>query len=126
MKLWLDVWMGFSNWSVVFCVTTSVEMNDVVDAVVWLDEDFWEQRLDVCPVPHGVCGSENESDDGSDVVVVELRQVEEDGSEEVEQLDLVMELEQEVGSRCALGSCPQTPSYWTPLCPSSVASSLQH
>ena len=98
----------------------------MVVSVVWLDEDFWEQRLDVCPVPHGVCGSENESDDGSDVVVVELRQVEEDGSEEVEQLDLVLELEQEVGSRCALGSCPQTPSYWTPLCPSSVASSLQH
>ena len=101
-------------------------MNDVFVSVVWLDEDFLEQRLDVCPVPHGVCGSENESDDESDVVVVELRQVEEDDSEEVEQLDLVMELEQEVGSCCALGSCPQTPSCWTPLCPSSVASSLQH
>jgi len=118
--------MGPSKWNVVVCVTTVVEMNDVFVSVVWLDEDFLEQRLDVCPVPHGVCGSENESDDESDVVVVELRQVEEDDSEEVERLDLVMEPEQDVGSCCALGSCPQTPSCWTPLCPSSVASSLQH
>ena len=54
---------GSLKWNVVFCVTTLVEMNDVFVSVVWLDEDFVEQRLDVCPVPHGVDGSENESDD---------------------------------------------------------------
>ena len=43
--------------------------------------DFVEQRLDVCPVPHGVDGSENESGDESVVVVVELLQVEEDDLE---------------------------------------------
>ena len=76
-------------------------------------------------MPHGVCGSENESDDESDVVVVELRQVEEDDSEEVEQLDLVMELEQEVGSCCALESCPRALECWIRQCASLVASSPQ-
>ena len=53
-------------------------MNDVFVSVVWLDEDFVGQRLDACPVPHGVYGSENEIDDEGVVVVVELHQVEED------------------------------------------------
>jgi len=57
-----------------------VERNDVFVSVVWLDEDFVEQRLDVCPVPHGAGGSESESD-GEYVVVVELHQVEEDDLE---------------------------------------------
>ena len=35
-------------------------------SVVWHDEDFVEQRLDVCPVPHGAAGSESES--GGEVV----------------------------------------------------------
>ena len=76
-------------------------------------------------MPHGVEENENENGDGSVVVVVELPQVEGDDLEWVERLDLVMELEQEVGSYCALG-CPQTLACWTPLCSSSVASSLQH
>jgi hypothetical protein len=73
--------MDPSKWNVVSCVTTVVEMNDVFVSVVWLDGDFVEQRLDVCPVPHGVDGSENESGDESVVVVVELLQVEEDDLE---------------------------------------------
>ena len=103
-----------------------VEMNDVFVSVMWLDEDFVEQRLDACPVPHGVDGSEIESDDECVVVVVELHQVEEDDLKEVERLELVVEPEQEVGSCCALGSCPQTLSCWTQPCSSSVASSLPH
>ena len=59
-------------------MTTLVERNDVFVSVVWLDEDFVEQRLDVCPVPHGAGGSESESDGECVVVVVELHQVEED------------------------------------------------
>ena len=48
---------------------------------MWLDEDFVEQRLDVCPVPHGAGGSESESDGECVVVVVELHLVEEDDLE---------------------------------------------
>ena len=54
---------------------------------VWailLDVDFVEQRLDVCPVPNDADGSENESDDRSVVVVVELHLMEEDDLEWVE------------------------------------------
>ena len=51
---------------------------DVFVSVVWHDEDFVEQRLDVCQVPHGAGGSESESDGECVVVVVELQQVEED------------------------------------------------
>ena len=58
-----------------------VERNDVFVSVVWLDEDFVEQRLDVCPVPHGADGSESESDGEGVVVVVELHPVEEDDLE---------------------------------------------
>ena len=60
-------------------MTTLVERNDVFVSVVWLDEDFVEQRLDVCPVPHGADGSE--SDGEGVVVVVELHPVEEDDLE---------------------------------------------
>ena len=70
--------MDPSKWNVVSCVTTLVERNDVFVSVVWHDEDFVEQRLDVCPVPHGAGGSESESDGECVVVVVELHQVEED------------------------------------------------
>ena len=87
-------------------------------SVVWHDEDFVEQRLDVCPVPHGAGGSESESDGECVVVVVELHQV--------EKLELVVEQEQEIGSCCALGFCPQTLAYWTQPYSSSVASSLLH
>ena len=61
-------------------MTTLVEMNDVFVSVMWLDEDFVEQRLDACPVPHGAGGSEIESESDGEcvVVVVELQQVEED------------------------------------------------
>ena len=52
-----------------------------------------EQRLDVCPVPHGVGGSESESDEECVVVVVEHHQVEEDDLEWVEWLELVVEQE---------------------------------
>ena len=58
-----------------------VERNDVFVSVVWHDEDFVEQRLDVCPVPHGAGGSESESDGEYVVVVVELHLVEEDDLE---------------------------------------------
>ena len=95
-------------------------------SMVWPDEGFVEQRLDVCLVPHGDDGSETESDVEGVVAVVELHSVEEDDLEWVEQFELVVEPEQEVGSYCALGSCPQTPAYWTPLCSSSVASSPLH
>ena len=50
-------------------------------SVVWHDEDFVEQRLDVCPVPHGADGSEIESDGEGVVAVVELHPVEEDDLE---------------------------------------------
>ena len=39
---------------------------------------------------------------------------------------LMVGQEQEAGSYCALGSCPQMLAYWTPPCSSSVASSLRH
>ena len=55
-----------------------VERNDVFVSVVWHDEDFVEQRLDVCLVPHGADGNESESDGEVVVVVVELHLVEED------------------------------------------------
>ena len=95
-------------------------------SMVWHDEDSVEQRLDVCLVPHGADGSETESDVKGVVAVVELHSVEEDDLEWVEQFELVVEPEQEVGSYCAPGSCPQTPAYWTPLCSSFVASSPLH
>ena len=63
-------------------------------------------------MPHGAGGSENENDDKSVVVVVELHLMEEDDLEWVEMLGLVVELELEDGSCCALGSCPQKLSYW--------------
>ena len=72
--------MGPSKSNVVSCVTNVVERNDVFVWVIWLDEDCVEQRLDVCPVPHGAGGSESESD-GEYVVVVEQHQVEEDDLE---------------------------------------------
>ena len=59
-------------------MTTLVERNDVFVSVVWHDEDFVEQKLDVCLVPHGADGSESESDGEVVVVVVELHPVEED------------------------------------------------
>ena len=118
--------MDPSKWNVVSCVTTLVERNDVFFWVMWLDEDCVGQRLDVCPVPHGAGGSESESDDECVVVVVELHLVEEDDLKEVERLELVVEREQEVGSCCALGSCPQTLACWIQPCSSSVASSLLH
>ena len=62
-------------------MTTLVERNDVFVSVVWHDEDFVEQRLDVCPVPHGADGSESESDVEVVVAVVELHPVEEDDLE---------------------------------------------
>ena len=74
----MDVLMDLSKWNVVFCVTTLVERNDVFVSVVWHDEDFVEQRLDVCLVLHGADGSESESDGEVVVVVVELHPVEED------------------------------------------------
>ena len=58
-----------------------VERNDVFVSVVWHDEDFVEQRLGVCPVPHGADGSETESDVKGVVAVVELHQVKEDDLE---------------------------------------------
>ena len=73
--------MDPSKWNVVSCVTTVVERNDVFVSVMWHDEDFVEQRLDVCPVPHGAGGSESESDGECVVVVVELHLVEEDDLE---------------------------------------------
>ena len=73
--------MGPSKSNVVSCVTNVVERNDVFVWVMWLDADFVEQRLDVCPVPHGAGGSESESDNECVVVVVELHLVEEDDLE---------------------------------------------
>ena len=73
--------MDLSKWNVVFYVTTLVERNDVFVSVVWHDEDFVEQRLGVCPGPHGADGSEIESDDEGVVAVVELHPVEEDDVE---------------------------------------------
>ena len=78
MWLCLDVLMGSSKWNVVSCVTNVVERNDVFVWVMCLDVDFVEQRLDVCPLPHGAGGSESESDGECVVVVVELHLVEED------------------------------------------------
>ena len=122
-----DVLKGFLKWIVVSCVLILVEMNDMFVSMVWPDEGFVEQRLDVCLVPHDDDGSETESDVEGVVVVVELHAVEKDDLEWVELFGLVVELEQEVvGSYCALGSCPQMPAYWTPRCSSSVVSSLLH
>ena len=73
----MDPWKS----SVVSCVTNVVERNDVFFWVMWLDEDCVGQRLDVCPVPHGAGGNENESDGECVVVVVELHLVEEDDLE---------------------------------------------
>ena len=73
--------MDPSKSNVVSCVTNVVERSDVFVWLIWLDEDCVEQRLDVCPVPHGAGGSENESDDECVVVVVELHLVEEDDLE---------------------------------------------
>ena len=126
MWLCLDVLRSASKWNVVSCVTNVVERNDVFVWVIFLDVDFVEQRLDVCPVPHGAGGSENENDDKSVVVVVELHLMEEDDLEWVEMLGLVVELELEDGSCCALGSCPQKLSYWIRPCSSSAASSPLH
>ena len=98
--------------------------NDVFVWAIGLDVDFVEQRVDVCPVPHGAGGSENENDDKSVVVVVELHLMEEDDLEWVEMLGLVVELELEDGSCCALGSCPQRPACLIRPYSSSVASSL--
>ena len=125
-KLDWDVLMDSSKWSDVVCVRILVERSDMFVSMVWPDEGFVEQRLDVCLVPHSDDGSETESDVEGVVAVVELHSVEEDDLEWVEQFELVVEPEQEVGSYCALGSCPQTPAYWTPLCSSSVASSPLH
>ena len=126
-KLDWDVLMGSLKWIVVGCVLILVEMNDMFVSMVWPDEGFVEQRLDVCLVPHGDDGSETESDVEDVVVVVELHTVEKDNLEWVEQFGLVVEPEQEVvGSNCALGSCPQMPAYWTQQCSSSVVSSLLH
>ena len=125
-KLDWDVLMDSSKWSVVVCVLILVERNDVFVSMVWHDEGSVGQRLDVCLVPHDVDGSETGSDVEGVVVVVELHSVEEDDLEWVEQCEVVVEPEQEVGSDCAPGSCPQTPAYWTPLCSSSVASPPLH
>ena len=65
----------------VSCVTSVVERNDVFVWAICLDEDCVEQRLDVCPVPHGAGGSESESDGEYVVVVVEHHLVEEDDLE---------------------------------------------
>ena len=73
--------MDPSKSNVVSCVTNVVERSDVFVWVIWLDEDCVEQRLDVCPVPHGAGGSESESDEEYVVVVVEHHQVEEDDLE---------------------------------------------
>lgn len=73
--------MGPSKWNVVSCVTNVGERNDVFVWVMWLDAFFVEQRLDVCPVPHGAGGSESENDGDCVVVVVELHLVEEDDLE---------------------------------------------
>ena len=73
----MDPWKS----NVVSCVTNVVERNDVFVWVMWLDADFVEQRLDVCPVPHSAGGSESESDGECVVVVVELHLVEEDDLE---------------------------------------------
>ena len=111
-RLGWDVLMGSLKWIVVDGVLILVEMNDMFVSMVWPDEGFVEQRLDVCLVPHGDDGSETESDVEGVVVVVELQAVEKDNLEWVELFELVVEPEQEVvGSYCALGSCPQMPAY---------------
>ena len=118
--------MDLLKLSVDVCVMILAERNDVFVSMVWHNEDSVESRQDVCLVPHGVDGSETESDVEGVVAVVELHSVKEDDLEWVEKLELVVGLEQEVGSYCALGSCPQKLAYWTPPCSSSVASSLRH
>ena len=105
-------------------MTNVAERNDVFVWAIFLDVDFVEQRVDVCPVPNDADGSENESDDRSVVVVVELHLMEEDDLEWVERPGLVVVLELEDGSCCALGSCPQRPACLIRPCSSSAASSL--
>ena len=74
-KLDWDVLMDLSKLSVVVCVMILVERNDVFVSMVWHDEGSVEQRLDVCLVPHGVDGSETESDVEGVVAAVELHSV---------------------------------------------------
>jgi hypothetical protein len=111
-------------WNVVSCVTIVAERNDVFVWAIFLDVDFVEQKLDVCPVLNDADGSENESDDRSVVVVVELHLMGEDGLEWVERLELGVILELEDGSCCALGSYPRRPACWIRPCSSSAVSSL--
>ena len=105
-------------------MTNVAERTDVFVWAICLDVDFVEQRLDVCPVRHDAGGSENENDDKSVVVVVELHLMEEDDLEWVERPGLMVVLELEDGSCCALGSCPQRPACLIRPYSSSVASSL--
>ena len=72
--------MDLLKQNVVFYVTTLVKRNDVFVSVVLHDEDFVEQKLDVCLVLHGDGGSEIESD-VEGVVAVEVHPVKEDGLE---------------------------------------------
>ena len=124
-RLGWDVLIGSLTWIVVGCVLILVEMTDMFVSMVKPDEGYVEPRLDVWLEPHGVDGSETESD--VEVVVVERQVVEKDKLEWVERFELVVESELEVvGSNSALGSCPQMPAYWTPRCSSSVVSSLLH
>ena len=52
-KLDWDVLMDSSKWSDVVCVRILVERSDMFVSMVWPDEGFVEQRLDVCLVPQG-------------------------------------------------------------------------
>ena len=106
-------------------MTNVAERSDVFVWAIFLDVGFVEQRLDVCPVPNDADGSENESNDRIVVVVVELHLMEEDDLEWVERPGLMVVLELEDGSCCALGSCPQRPACLIRPCSSSAASSLQ-
>ena len=120
----MDVSKSFSMWNVVSCVASVAETNDVFVWAILLDVDFVGQRLDVCPVLNDAGESENESDDGNVVVVVELHLMGEDGLELVERLELVIVQELEDDSCCALGSCPRRPARWILPCSSSAASSF--
>ena len=73
--------MDLLKLSVDVCVMILAERNDVFVSMVWHDEDSVESRQDVCLVPHGVDGSETESDVEGVVAVVELHSVEEDDLE---------------------------------------------
>ena len=81
------------------------------------------QRLDVCQVLNDADESENESDDGNVVVVVELHLMGEDGLELVERLELVVVQEVEDDFCGVLGSCPRKPACWIRPYASSAASS---